>query len=302
MLLEFAAKQQLLCLGHVFTDRLTGADGVALDDLSVAIDAVLAGTVSGVQLRALLLHSGDGTGNLFRDAVGDLGDGPAGMALGLAYLPVEFSDTVARHLLAPIGLKTAAQRIDPRGSLSLRTRLFVADRLLKTPSLQGLLSGVSAVVALQANGLHPDWSELAEASLRPRLLRLRETVQVLRTPAVFAGALSACLRADWQGAEQRLGGVQAGEEAADPPLLADLFAVSLLPSCDTLDAVQRLRGRVIGSDSAERRFVWDVDVKRQAGSASVATERRSDASLARARGAENSGISAISASEIAPST
>lgn len=250
MLSEFAAKQQMLSVQHVFTDVLQQADGAALEDLLLAIDAVLRDAAG--PLRAVLVEDDEAADAAFCRAVEPLTDAQAGMALALAYLPVEAVDTAATLMLRSMGLTAVARAIDPRDSLTPRTRLFIADRMIREPTLQGLLAAVSALAALRANSRHRGWRELAEPSLQGRLERLRETVLALRAPAVFAGALSACLRGDWPSAERRLRGPTDGMD--HPPRLADLFAVSLLPTCDAIEAVQRLRGMRIRSDVAKARF------------------------------------------------
>lgn len=241
MLREFAAKQQMLSVRHVFTDVLTRADAAAMADLLVAIDMVLDRSVEAATLRRILVVEdidADAVA-LFSEATQALTCPQASHLLGLAYLPVEAVDAAAMILAGGARLTGTARAIDPRGSLTPRTRLFLADRLIREPGLSSLLAAVSALASLRANGSHPEWGELTEPDMRPRLLRLREAVDALRSPALLAGTLSLCLRGDWEAAERRLHA--AAPVSAAPPRLADLFAVSLLPSCDTLDAVERLR-------------------------------------------------------------
>jgi hypothetical protein len=241
MLREFAAKQQMLSVRHVFTDVVTRADEAAMADLLVAIDVLLGGSVEGGVLRRVLVTEDIDADAIaaFAEATPTLTSAQAGMLLGLAYLPVEAVDAAAMILGGGARLTGTARAIDPRGSLTPRTRLFLADRMIREPGLPSLLGAVSALASLRANGGHPEWGEWVEPDMRPRLLRLREAVYALRSPALLAAALSSCLRGDWVGAERRL--QEAAPAEAAPPRLADLFAVSLLPSCDTIDAVERLR-------------------------------------------------------------
>ena len=65
-----------------------------------------------------------------------------------------------------------------------------------------------------------------------------------------------CQQRSWTRAEERLreGFAEAPENFDALPLLADFFAISVLPNCETTDAVARLRKAEIVNDAIEQRF------------------------------------------------
>ncbi|ABD06778.1 hypothetical protein RPB_2072 [Rhodopseudomonas palustris HaA2] len=259
MLREFAAKQQLVPMAHMFGATIGTADMRQLRALAAAIRAIDDGLCDGEALRRLLRCEGDAgsAGAMLRAATPTLNTEEAGFALALAYLPFEVPDAFAANALRRASLKRIAALIDPRAALTPRTRLFVAQQLAPATSLDRLVAATASVAALRDNSAQADHAELCAPEARDRLRRLGAATEGwLADKAAFAAALQACLAHDWPGAQAQAAqvaaraGIAIGD--ADPPALADLLLISLLPSCDTIDAVKRLTAASRSSTSRAR--------------------------------------------------
>ena len=147
MLREFAAKQQLVDRAHMFCDRVSARDRDELRALGDACAAIAECEIDLVALQVLQART-PGTGDaarLFRTAVGGRGRLEAGMALAVAYLPLPVVDAFAASVCGPATLRRVAALADPERRLVPRTRLFLADRLMRDPSVQGLVAATAAV-------------------------------------------------------------------------------------------------------------------------------------------------------------
>ncbi|WP_327623991.1 hypothetical protein [Aurantimonas sp. A3-2-R12] len=246
MLREFAAKQQIVDRGHVFSDLISERDGRQLGVLAAACEALASGRFDAGALAHLLLDGEACLENcaerLARAAPG-AGAELAGMALALVYLPFTIPDTFASLVFEPLDLRHVARRADPDRRLSPRTRLFFADRLMRNRTVQGLIAATGAAVALFENARAGGMTFDVRAE---RLRRLADFAAALvDRPALFAAMLRACDEGDWQRADELCRHV-AGDtgrddgEGAHPPWLADCLALTLLPTCDTIDAAARL--------------------------------------------------------------
>jgi hypothetical protein len=179
--------------------------------------------------------------------------------------------------------------VDPARRLVPRTRLFLADRLMRDPTVQGLVAATAAAAALLANAPHWQPAYLPAHRLR-RLSRFAEALPGRQ--ATFGAALRACHDGDWRYAAHLARAITTvGEQREDADALADLLAVTLLPTCDTLDAAARL---LAGQSGQPERAATSGN--------GVAIEERSSASRASAASEPKSGMRAISASETSPST
>lgn len=245
MVREFAAKQQIVPLGHMFTAEIGASDLRQLRALSIAARAILDGRCDGAGFRRLLCFEGDITTAcaLLRAAAGPLNSEEAGFALALAYLPFEIADAFAVAVLEGAAMKKVAAAIDPRAALAVRSRLYLADNLIRNATVRGLVSCTATAAALRDNA--SDAAGLCEA--RARLARLAQAADVCVAQLIaFSGALKCCLDGDWHGAQAHAvhiagaAGIASGCTFSDPPALADLLLISLLPSCDTIDAARRL--------------------------------------------------------------
>lgn len=253
MLREFAAKQQIVDRRHVFSDLIAERDGRQLGVLAAACEALASGRFDADTL-ARLLHSEekclDTCAERLAQAAPGAGAELAGMALALVYLPFPIPDTFASLAFEPLDLRQVARRADPYRRLSPRTRLFFADRLMRNRSVQGLIAATGAAVALYENGGVGD----AAFDVEPeRLRRLADfAVALADRPALFAAMLRACDEGDWQRVDELCRHVagDTGREDVDgarPPWLADCLVLTLLPTCDTIDAAARLLAVWAGS-------------------------------------------------------
>ena len=291
MLRDFAAKQQLVDRTHMFCDRVSARDRTELRALSDACAALGDGEIDLEALQTLLVRtpaSGDAA-LMFRAAVGRRSQAVAGMALAIAYLPFPVVDAFAACVGGTPNLRRVAGMVDPDRRLVPRTRLFLADRLMRDPSVHGLVAATAAAAALLANA--PDWQpgRIPAARLR-RLGRFADALPGRQ--AGFGAALRSCRDGNWRYAGHLARGMTiSGEHQSDDAALADLLAVTLLPSCDTLEAAARLLARAAG-DQPERAAVSGNRTLRMA---------RNSASRASAAGEPKSGIRAISSSDAAPS-
>ncbi len=246
MLREFAAKQQIVDRGHVFSDMISERDGRQLGVLAAACEALASGRFDAGALAGLL-HSEETRLEVCAERLAQAAPGAgaelAGMALALAYLPFTIPDTFASLAFEPLDLRQVARRADPDRRLSPRTRLFFADRLMRNGTVQGLIAATGAAVALSENA----GAGGAAFDVEPeRLRRLADFAVVLAPrPALFAAMLRACDEGDWQRADQLCRHV-AGDighqdlDGVSPPWLADCLVLTLLPTCDTIDAAARL--------------------------------------------------------------
>lgn len=290
MLREFAAKQQMVDRAHMFCDRVSGRDRKELCALSDACAALADGAIDLAALQTLLVRTpavGDAA-PLFRAAVGRRSKSVAGMALAIAYLSFPVVDAFVACVGGRASLRRVAAMVDPDRRLVPRTRLFLADRLMRDPSVHGLVAATAAAAALLANA--SDWQpgRVPAARLR-RLGRFADALGGRQ--ASFGAALRACREGNWRYAGHLAHGMTiSGEHQDDSTALADLLAVTLLPSCDTLDAAARLLARPGGQP--ERAAISGGRTLRAV---------RSSASRASAAGEPKSGMSAISSSEAAPS-
>lgn len=246
MLREFAAKQQIVDRGHVFSDLISERDDRQLGILAAACEALASGRFDAGALVGLLLDEETRlevcAGRLARAAPG-AGAELAGMALALVYLPFTIPDTFASLAFESLDLRQVAKNVDPDRRLSPRTRLFFSDRLMRNRTVQGLLAATGAAVALFENG---EASSEAFGVEPERLRRLADFATALADrPALFAAILRACEESDWQRADELCRHV-AGDtgrddgESARLPWLADCLVLTLLPTCDTIDAAVRL--------------------------------------------------------------
>lgn len=246
MLREFAAKQQIVDRGHVFSDLISERDGRQLGVLAAACEVLASGRFDASALAGLL-HSEeirlDACAERLAQAAPGAGAELAGMALALIYLPFTIPDTFASLAFEPLDLRQVARRADLDRRLSPRTRLFFADRLMRNRSVQGLIAATGAAVALYENG----GAGGAPFGVEPeRLRRLADfAVALAGRPALFAAMLRACDEGDWQRADELCRHVagDTGREDVDgarPPRLADCLVLTLLPTCDTIDAAARL--------------------------------------------------------------
>lgn len=258
MLREFAAKQQLVPLSHMFSDTIATRDLQQLRALAEAIRAIASGACDGDALRRLLRFHGDRAeaSALLRAATAELDAEQSGFALALAYLPFEPVDAFAVNVLGGATLKRLAEAIDPRTVLPQRTRLFVADSLRRDATLRGLVAATASIAALRDNSAQADHAELCAPAARERLRRLGAvTAGYLADKFAFAAVLRSCRAQDWPRAQAQAlaiaaaAGVVTGDTFSDPPALADLLLISLLPSCDTIDAVMRLTAAARNSTS-----------------------------------------------------
>lgn len=246
MLREFAAKQQIVDRGHVFSDLISERDGRQLGVLAAACDALASRRFDAGALAGLL-HSEEKRLDICAERLAQAAPGagaePSGMALALVYLPFTIPDTFASLAFEPLDLRQVARRADPDRRLSPRTRLFFADRLMRNRTVQGLIAATGAAVALFENG----GAGRAPFDIEPeRLRRLADfAVALAPRPALFAAMLRACDEGDWQRADELCRHV-AGDtgrdhgENARPPWLADCLVLTLLPTCDTIDAAARI--------------------------------------------------------------
>ncbi|WP_206453507.1 hypothetical protein [Aurantimonas marina] len=281
MLREFAAKQQIVDRGHVFSDLVDDRDGRQLRSLAVACEALASGRFDADSL-ARLLHSEEtcleACAERLAQAAPGAGAELAGMALALIYLPFAIPDTFASLALTPRDLRQAAKHVDPDRRLSPRTRLFFADRLMRNRSVQGLIAATGAAVALYENGGVGD----AAFDVEPeRLRRLADfAVALADRPALFAAMLRACDEGDWQRVDELCRHV-AGDtgrddgENARPPWLADCLVLTLLPTCDTIDAAARLLA--VGAGSTVYRSAATVTADADPDSAGAANRARASA-------------------------
>ncbi|MBV8751761.1 MAG: hypothetical protein JO328_02775 [Hyphomicrobiales bacterium] len=249
MLLEFAAKQQVVPLGHMFGDAITSTDSRQLRSLVDAAQAMDSGQADGPALCRLLRLSDDldAAGPRLRSAAGAMTAEQVGMALALAYVPFQVADAFAVNVIKGATLKSLAAAIDPRSSIPVRSRLFLADNLRKDKTLRGVVACAASVVILRENGPGADGAELVAPDARERLRRLALSVRGYHaSPAKMAAALRYCLAHDWWNADGLARhvaidmGIEAGETFANPPAVADLVLLSLMPTCDTIDAAERL--------------------------------------------------------------
>ncbi|MCP3054993.1 hypothetical protein [Aurantimonas marianensis] len=253
MLREFAAKQQIVDRDHVFSDLISERDGRQLGVLAVACEALAGGCFDARALARLLLDEEtrlDICAERLAQAAPGAGAELAGMALALVYLPFPIPDTFATLAFEPLDLRQVARRVDPDRRLSPRTRLFFADRLMRNRTVHGLLAATGAAVALYENGGVGD----AAFDVRPeRLRRLADfAVALANRPALFAAMLRACDEGDWQRVDELCRHVagdtgREGVDGARPPWLADCLLLTLLPTCDTIDAAARLLAVWAGS-------------------------------------------------------
>lgn len=248
MLRECAAKQQIVDRRHVFSDHVMERDRRQLRLLAIASNALARGDFDAALLHNLLRDE-DACLDECADRLGraTLGAGPelAGMALALAYLPFAIPDTFASLAFEPLVLRQVAKRLDPARELAPRTRLFLADRLMRNRTIEGLVAATGAAAALFENA----GTGIARAGLTigtERLSRLSDFATALADrPALFAAMLRACGEGDWQWADQLCRHVAGdsghqGVDAIKPPWLADCLALTLLPTCDTIDAAARM--------------------------------------------------------------
>jgi hypothetical protein len=249
MLLEFAGKQQLVPLAHMFSDTITPIDSRQLCALVAAARAIDGGEADGEAFRRLLEFDGelDAAAAMLARAMGRLDPEQAGMALALAYVPFEVVDAFAVDAVDGVPLKRLAAAIDPRSALPPRTRLFVAGNMRQERTMRSLASCTASVVALRANAVVVDGASLVAARARPRLRRLGDAAESLNeNPSLMAEALRCCLADDWWNAQGLMrhvadrAGITCDGTLAAPPALADLLLISVMPTCDTLDAVERL--------------------------------------------------------------
>ncbi|MFN3656729.1 MAG: hypothetical protein ACK4UO_05675 [Pseudolabrys sp.] len=249
MLLEFAAKQQIVPLTHMFTDAITPLDEQQLGALVRTARALETGKADWDGFHRLLHFNGglEGAAALLGHAAGPLTAEEAGMALAFAYVPFEVADAFAVNVVTGASLKRLARAIDPLACLPTRTRLFVADSLMRDESMRGLVACTASVAALRHNALNGKGTAAAAAYARGRLRRLAAAAAGLhQAPSLMAEALRCCSTSDWwnaQGVMRHIAadaGVRTGEDFRNPPALADLLAISLMPTCDTIDAIERL--------------------------------------------------------------
>lgn len=249
MLLEFAAKQQVVPLAHMFTDAITPLDERQLGTLVNAARAIEAGKADWDGFHRLLHFEGDleAAGSLLTRASGPLSAEEAGMALAFVYVPFEIADAFAVNVVTGASLKRLAKAIDVHACLPTRTRLFLADNLMRDTTMRGLVSCTASIVALRHNALCAEGTTAAAAYARGRLRRLAAAAKGLHaSPSLMAEALRCCTANDWwnaQGLMRHIAdgeGFKTGEDFRNPPALADLLAISVMPTCDTIDAVERL--------------------------------------------------------------
>ena len=249
MLLEFAAKQQVVPPEHMFSDTITPLDSRQLCSLVGAARALDAGQADGEAFRRLIQFDGnlENAAALLRKAAGPLDAEHAGMALAFAYVPFEVVDAFAVNAVVGASVKRLAAAIDPGSSLPTRTRLFLADNLRKEATVRGLVSCTASIVALRANAFAANGASLIARYARGRLRRLAFAAEGLRChPAIMAEALRCCLANDWWNAQAlthhiaERAGIQSNNEFRNPPALADLLLIAVMPTCDTIDAVERL--------------------------------------------------------------
>ncbi|WP_102961367.1 hypothetical protein [Mangrovicella endophytica] len=248
LLLECAGKQHLVSAEHMFSEVVSDRDAADLARLAEALRNLSDGRFDGLALRQVMLHGG-------RIPAADMlmvaapTDDPrlAGIALALALTPFGTVDAFASLLIAGGDLRGVARGIDPAGDLEPRTRLFVADHLIRRRNLPVLIAAVAGVTALKANGRRPDFAELADPSSAERRRRLGAVAAVYAaSPDLLSLGLHHLRACDWRSAE-RLGrrvslmaAGSCGMEAAEPPAIADLMLLSVLPTCDTIDAAARM--------------------------------------------------------------
>jgi len=249
MLLEFAAKQQVVPLAHMFTDAITPLDEQQLGALVRTARALDKGTADWDGFHRLLHYNGDlaGAAALLERAAGPLTADEAGMALAFVYVPFEVADAFAVNVVSGASLKRLAKAIDPPACLPTRTRLFLADNLMRDETMRGVVSCTASVAALRHNALNADGIAAAAAYARGRLRRIAAAAAGLHeAPSLMAEALRCCRKSDWWNAQGLMrniageAGIRTGEDFRNPPALADLLAISLMPTCDTIDAVERL--------------------------------------------------------------
>ncbi|MBB4001901.1 hypothetical protein GGR03_000948 [Aurantimonas endophytica] len=291
MLREFAAKQQLVDLTHMFCDRVSPRDRKELCALSDACAALADGDIDFAALQALLAATPGSrdAARLFQAAIGRSSQRVAGMALAVAYLPFPAVDAFAACVSGATSLRRVAAMVDPGRRLVPRTRLFLADRLMRDPTVYGLVAASSAAAALLANS--PDWRAAEVPTVRLRRLG-RFAAALPARQASFGAGLRACRDGDWRRAAHLARGMTiSGEHPDDSAALADLLAVTLLPTCDTLDAAARLLA-LPTRGQPERTAAGTDGASRAAGNS---------ASRVSAAAEPNIGIRAISASEASPS-
>jgi hypothetical protein len=249
MLAEFAAKQQVVPLAHMFSATITPLDARQLEAVAAAARAIDAGEADGEAFHRLIAFEGtlDAAAAMLARAIGGLDPEQAGMALAFAYVPFEVVDAFTVDALGGLTLKRLASAIDPRGALPPRTRLFVADNMRKQRTMRSLVAGTASIVTLHANALRTDRSSLAASDARKRLRRVAAAAASLHdSPSLMAEALRCCLADDWWNAQGLMrhvadrAGIAHRDTLEVPPALADLLLISVMPTCDTIDAVERL--------------------------------------------------------------
>jgi len=249
---RLAANQWLVSVDHIFTPTVTNEDQKELALTAKVAGAMRQGTLDTEKLSNYLdLGKWNRAFHLAEQAASTLG-APAedvlGLAIGLMFIPASIVDAFAVSAIHGSGVSamSSSRRLSTNahdGSLDALGNFFPQNH-----TREGLVRAIGFGAALKSRVSESFDAGLSHPMEAERLARLEKAFDAFsKNPAGLTAVLNLVGKHDWKGANQEaqkhlgIAGITGGNTVDDPPALADVLLLSVIPTCDTLMFARHLK-------------------------------------------------------------
>ncbi|MGZ3459838.1 MAG: hypothetical protein ACXU86_15185 [Archangium sp.] len=249
---RLAANQWLVNVDHIFNPTVTKEDQQELALTAKVAGAMRQGTLDSEKLSNYLHHGKWSRALQLAEQAAPAMGAPAedvlGLAMGLLFIPASVVDafTVSAVHGAGVSAMSNSRRLLTSahdGSLDALGKFLPQNH-----TREGLVRAVGFGATLKNRVSESFDAGFSHPLETRRLARLEKALDSFaKNPAGLTAVLTLVGKHDWKGADQEAqkhlaaAGITGGNSVDDPPALADVLLLSVIPTCDTLIFARHLK-------------------------------------------------------------